>query len=161
MGWNRRSGYSPEGTYSFIPGVPGFSLCSQKTDARAGTVSPLPANTRVGNVLTADANGILPAIDGITLVVADRVLVKDEAITANRGIYSVTSVGSAITPWILTRSTDSDTSPEVTQGIFCKVLEGAGNGSFYYRLTTLDPIVLNTTGLVFTQIPASVTVEAY
>jgi len=77
------------------------------------TTAALPANTYnngtsgVGATLTANANGAL-SIDSTLTVVAERVLIKNEVAGANNGVYVVTQVGSAGTPYILTRATDFD-----------------------------------------------------
>lgn len=87
-----------------------------KQTARSATTAALPANTYnngtagVGATLTANANGALPAQDGVTLVVGNRLLVKNEATSANNGIYVVSDAGSGGTPYILTRSTDANTA---------------------------------------------------
>ena len=78
------------------------------------TTAALPANTYnngtsgVGATLTANANGAL-SVDSTLTVVGYRVLVKNEVTQANNGVYTVTQVGSAGTPYILTRATDFDT----------------------------------------------------
>ncbi len=122
-----------------------------KQSVRASTTAALPSNTRTGNVLTATANGALSAQDGVTLVAADRVLVKNEATGANNGIYDVTTVGDGSNPFVLTRSTDADSSAEVTGGMFTFVNEGTLNADTGWVLSTNDPITLNTTSLSFTQ----------
>lgn len=110
-----------------------------KASVRVATQAALPAATYdngaagVGATLTADANGALPAQDGITLVVGDRVLVKDQAAALQNGIYVVTALGDASNPFILTRATDCDGSPanEVSGGMYTFVEAGtnsAGNG---------------------------------
>lgn len=120
-----------------------------KDSVRVATTTALPANTFGANVLTANANGALPQIDGITLTTSDRLLVKDEPNAQNNGIYTVTDLGSAGTPWILTRATDADTDAEVTNGMYMYVGEGTANGSKSFVLATHDPITLNTTALSF------------
>ena len=63
------------------------------------TTAALPANTYnngtsgVGATLTANANGAL-SVDSTLTVVANRVLVKNEATQANNGVYTVTQVGT-------------------------------------------------------------------
>jgi hypothetical protein len=80
---------------------------------RVATTAALPANTYangaagVGATLTANANGAL-SVDGVTVAVNDRVIVKDEVTAANNGIYTVTATGSAGAPWVLTRATDAN-----------------------------------------------------
>ena len=120
-----------------------------KDSVRAATAAALPTNTRSGNVLTASANGALPAIDGVTLAANDRVLVKNEGTGANNGPYSVTDVGSGSTPWTLTRTTDADSSAEVNPGLYTFVEEGTVEGNSAWTLTTDAPITLNTTALTF------------
>jgi hypothetical protein len=124
-----------------------------KGSVRAATTAVLPTNTRSTNTLTASVNGALPAIDGITMVVGDRVLVKNEATSANNGIYTITSLGAVGAPWTMLRATDADGSPasEVTSGMFTFVEEGTTNADTGWVLTTNNPITLNTSSLVFTQ----------
>lgn len=131
------------------------NVADWKQSVRAATTAALPTNTRSGNVLTASANGVLPAQDGVTLAVNDRFLVKDEVTGANRGIFTVTAVGSAGAPWSLTRATDADASAKVTAGLTVFVEEGTANGGKPYILTTANPITINTTSLTFTQLSSA------
>lgn len=131
-----------------------------KASVRAATTAALATNTRSGNVLTASANGALAAIDGVSLAVNDRLLVKNEATGANNGIYTVTSLGSVGTPWSLTRATDADSSAEVTPGLFVFAEEGTTNGDTGWVLTTNQTITLNTTALTFTQFSGAGTYTA-
>jgi hypothetical protein len=122
-----------------------------KANARVATTAALASNTRSGNVLTASANGALASIDGVSLSVSDRLLVKNEATGANNGIYTVTSLGSGGTPWSLTRAIDADSSADVTSGLYVFATEGTTNNKTGWLLTTADPITLNTTALTFSQ----------
>lgn len=83
-------------------------------------------------------------IDGISLTVGDRVLVKNQTTSSANGIYVVASGA-----W--SRSTDTDTSSEVTSGMFCFVEEGTTNSDSGWVLTTDGTIVLGTTNLAFAQ----------
>lgn len=125
-----------------------------KQSARMATTAALAANTRSGNRLTMTANGVLAAIDGVTPVVGDRVLVKDEATGANNGLYTVTSIGSGSTAAILDRAEDADSSADVTTAMIIPISEGTTNGDTQWWLTTNDPITLNTTSLTFAQFAA-------
>lgn len=84
-------------------------------------------------------------IDGISLSAGDRVLVKNQNIPSENGIYDV--AGGF---WV--RSSDADNSPsgEVTSGMFTFVESGSTNQNTGFVLTTTNPIVLGTTGLIFT-----------
>lgn len=86
----------------------------------------------------------LQTIDGIALSSGDRVLDKDAAAAAERGIY-VAQSGA----WV--RATDFDASAEVIGGVLIAVAAGATNGGSVYGLDTVDPIVLGTTALTFTR----------
>lgn len=86
----------------------------------------------------------LQTIDIVSLLAGDRVLVKDQTLGEENGIY-VVSAG----PW--SRSPDADISSEVTTGTFVLVQEGTVNGNNGWVLITPAPIVLNTTPLTFTQ----------
>lgn len=121
-----------------------------KASCRAATIAPLAAYTRSGNVITKDApNGALAAVDGVTLVVGDRVLLKNGAAGEDNGIYTVTRT-SGSSRWQLTRATDADTSAQVTCGLYTEIEEGSLAGSAW-MLTTANPITLNTTSLAFAQ----------
>lgn len=122
-----------------------------KSSVRVATTTALPAYTRSTNVITATANGALPAIDGVTLALNDRLLLKNGAATADNGIYYVSQVGNVGAPYTLTRTTDADTSAEVTTGLFVFVEEGTTLGASGWILSTANPITLNTTGLTFVQ----------
>lgn len=130
-----------------------------KQSVRLGTAAALPANTAagtgVGKTLTANANGAL-SVDGVAVASGNRILVKDEATTANNGIYTVTAAGSAGTPYVLTRATDFDQNAEVTDGAFTFVGEGTVNADTGWVLITNDPITVDTTGLVFAQFSSTV-----
>ena len=94
-----------------------------------------------GNITLGSAT---TTIDGITLNLLDRVLVKDQSTASENGIY-VVSPGS----WI--RATDADSSAEVTAGMFTFVSEGTVNADSGWVLTTNDTITLGTTALAFAQ----------
>lgn len=126
-----------------------------KKTVRLATVAPLATNTYnngvsgVGATITADVNEILPDIDGVTPIVDDRILVKDEVSALKNGFYTVTSVGSAGTKWILTRSTDADQNEEVGVNTNAFVSEGTANEDTLFSLTTDGVIDIGTTSLVF------------
>lgn len=130
-----------------------------KESVRALTTAALPAVTYnngasgVGATLTATANGALPAQDGVTLVVGNRFLVRNQAAGLQNGIYTVTDVGSAGTPFILTRAVDFDDSPvgEVSANNAAFVEEGTNFADTGWTLVTDNPITIGTTAIAFTQ----------
>jgi hypothetical protein len=133
------------------------------------TTAALPANTYnngtsgVGATLTANANGAL-SVDSTLTVVANRVLVKNEATQANNGVYTVTQVGTAGTPYILTRATDFDTAgsgvDQIDEGDFFLVTGGTANANTAWVQQTPPPITVGTTAIVFQQFSAPITYTA-
>src|SRR3990167_3064645 len=121
---------------------------------RVATAAALPANTRTGSRLIANANGAIngTGIDGITnLALNHRVLVKNEAAQANNGLYYILALGSGGAPWILKRAHDANEEIELLSGLETSVAEGTVNAGTTWQLTTADPIVINSTALVFAQ----------
>jgi hypothetical protein len=98
---------------------------------------------------TATANGIL-TLDGYSPAVGDRVGLPFQTTASQNGAYVVTNVGSAGTPFILTRAADFNTSALVTSGAYFLVINGTIYSNSEFVLTTPDPIVLDTTALSFT-----------
>jgi hypothetical protein len=133
------------------------------------TTAALPANTYnngtsgVGATLTATANGAL-SVDSTLTVVTERILVKNEVAGANNGVYTVTQVGSAGTPYILTRATDFDSVgtgvDQIDEGDFFLVTNGVANLNTAWVQQTAPPITIGTTALVFQQFSAPITYTA-
>jgi len=122
-----------------------------KDSVRAATTENLGA-TYSNNVLTASANGAL-SVDGVTVVADDRVLVKNQTTALQNGIYTVTTVGDAGTPFVLTRSADADGTPanEVKGGIFTFIQEGTVNADSGWVVVSNDPITVGTTAINWVQ----------
>ena len=121
----------------------GVEFCpapGHKRPVRAATTGALPAHTDVGNDRTANANGALPAQDGVTLTASDRLLDKNNGTTPRRGIWDVTDIGSATTPWKMRRSADADALGRMPGGTCVVVSEGTTQGNSEWQLTTDDPI---------------------
>lgn len=129
-----------------------------KRSCRAATSAALPACTYsngssgVGATLTATANGVLPAQDGITLVTTDRLFVKNQAAPAQNGIYEVTSVGSVGTPWVLTRTIDADTAVKVSDTMLVTVEQGLQGADTFWELVSDNPITVGTSALRYTRL---------
>lgn len=103
----------------------------------------------VGKTLTQNAAAI-ENIDGVAVLVGDRILVKNQVAGADNGIYTVTTVGTGAVQQVLTRATDADLSSKMKAGVLVWVNEGTANADSLYALTTNNPITLDTTALTFT-----------
>jgi hypothetical protein len=101
----------------------------------------------VGATLTNAGTQAAFSTDGVSPSLNDRILVKDQTTTSQNGIYTLTTVGSGSTNWVLTRATDFDNAVEIAGGDFTFV----DNGTLYANtgwvqvdeVTTVgtDPIV--------------------
>ena len=103
-----------------------------------------------GANLTATTNGVL-SIDGLSPTATQRILVKDQTANAQNGIYTVTVVGTAGTPFILTRATDYDQSAEMNAGDGFYVELGSANKNTTWVQQTPAPITVGTTAITFIQ----------
>lgn len=98
----------------------------------------------------AGANAAI-SIDGVTLSVADKVLVKDQSTGSQNGLYTVTTVGDGAIAWVLTRSIDMDTSTEAEERDNFWATEGSANAGNGFTLTTPGTVTLDTTSLTFSR----------
>tara|TARA_B100001109_G_scaffold239841_1_gene222664 strand:- start:7629 stop:9341 length:1713 start_codon:yes stop_codon:yes gene_type:complete len=122
-----------------------------KPSCRVGTTADLSATYNngtagVGATLTATSNGAL-SLDGISPVVNDRVLVKNQTTASENGIYVVTTVGDGSTAFVLTRATPEDQPAELSGGAFVFVEEGTLNANNGYTFTHTGAPTFGTTDL--------------
>lgn len=111
----------------------------------------------VGATLTNAGSQAAISIDGVTLSSADRVLVSEQTNAAHNGIYTVTTVGTASTNWILTRATDADSygpsDPDALgQGDAFFIKEGDTNAGHLDVMNTSGTITFGTTNIVFAEV---------
>ena len=113
----------------------------------------------VGATLTADANGAV-SIDSVSLTSGDRVLVKAQTDASENGIYSVTTVGDVSNPYVLTRTTDADSSSEVTGGMFTFVEEGSDADAGFVLSNITGSATIGTDDITMTQFSGAGSVTA-
>jgi hypothetical protein len=114
----------------------------------------------VGATLTNAGTQVALVIDGITMVVADRVLVYEQTDQTQNGVYVVTSIGSGATNWVLTRSDDTNTygfaGPDtLSEGSTFFVQQGATGAGETYTCNTVGTITFGTTNITFVQISSA------
>jgi hypothetical protein len=114
----------------------------------------------VGATLTNAGAQAALVIDGVTLSVADRVLIYQQTAQTENGIYVVTDVGSVSTNWILTRSSDADTfvsaSPDgLSEGSTVFVQQGTTGAGTTYTCNTPGTITFGTTNITFAEISSA------
>jgi len=107
----------------------------------------------VGATLTNAGTQAALTLDSIALSVGDRVLIKNQASALQNGVYTVTTVGTVSTNWVLTRATDFDNSPgtEVGPGVFFFVEQGTTQADNGYVITSDAAITIGTTAVDFVQ----------
>lgn len=96
----------------------------------------------VGATLTNNSTLDAFSVDGTSPSLNDRILIKDQAAALQNGIYTLTTVGDNVTPWVLTRAIDYDSSAEITPGSLVAVLNGTVNAATFWVQTD----VVNTVG---------------
>lgn len=126
----------------YLDAAGGFSIPSVSVNAL-----DYKASVRVATTANITLSGT-QTIDGVSVIAGDRVLVKNQSTGADNGVY-VCAAGA----WA--RSSDADTSAEVTAGMLIPVAEGSSNGDTIWLLTTNDPITLGSTALIFSQFASS------
>jgi hypothetical protein len=120
----------------------------------------------VGATLTNSGAQAAFAVDGYTASLNDRILVKDQTTGAQNGIYTVTTLGSGSTNWVLTRATDFNTvgtGPNfIETGASTFVQGGTTWGSTSWVMNTTGTITVGSTALVWVQTSSSgnITVSA-
>lgn len=125
---------------SFVP--PGVATESyvqgelQKLDHKQSVRAATTANITLTGAQT---------IDGISLSVGNRVLVKNQTNATENGIYVVS--GSA---W--TRATDADTGAKLTSGAVVAIEEGTLYANSRWQLTTDGTVSIGSTALVFSDV---------
>ena len=94
------------------------------------------------------SGGTPVVIDGVNLLVNDRILVTGQTDGSQNGIYYVTTLGSGSNgTW--SRSLDANATGEISAGTVIMVTEGTTYADTQWKLTTDDPITVGTTALTF------------
>jgi len=117
---------------------------------------PGGAGDGVGATLTNSGSQAALSVDGVALSVGNRVLVYQQTTGLQNGIYTVTTVGSGSTNWVLTRATDADTSSEgdpntLGGGDYFFVQSGNTQGFFAFICTNTSTITFGTTDITFNE----------
>jgi hypothetical protein len=104
----------------------------------------------VGATLTSATNSAL-VVDGYTVLLNDRVLVKNQATAANNGVYTQTTLGvGGSVAWVLTRATDFNSSTNMNNTGAIPVVNGTANASTQWLLTSKVTTV-GTDAVTFTE----------
>jgi len=138
---------------------------SPKTSCDVATTANLTATydngaSGVGATLTNSGAQAALEIDGVTVSVGDRVLVKDQSDQTENGIYEVTDAGSGATDWILTRTSDYDSSTEVVSGTYTIITFGTVNSTNLFVMTTSGTITIGSSNIVWSAFNSAANITA-
>jgi hypothetical protein len=89
----------------------------------------------------------LQTVDGVALAAGDRVLVKNQVVAKDNGLWLVASLA-----W--KRAADADSNAEVTSALLTSVEQGASQADTRWQLVTDGAIVVGTTALTFQNVTA-------
>ncbi|MCK1501508.1 hypothetical protein [Bradyrhizobium sp. 188] len=128
MATTDRRGVSVDATDTPIAGGPNPGL-AMKAPARVATTT----NVTLSGLQT---------IDGVALADGDRVLVTGQTDGRQNGLYNASSG-----PW--TRTIDASSNDEWASGLAIRVASGTTRGGYVFRVTTADPIVVDTSAINF------------
>ena len=151
-GYKNRTGFGADSLVSkeYVDAIK--QALDVKASVRVATTANLSANyNNAGGTLTNSGSNAALQLDGITVVAANRVLVKDQTAGAENGIYVVTTVGDGSTAWVLTRADDANASAEMTGGVFTFVEEGTVGADNGYVFTHNGAPTLGSTALTVSQ----------
>ena len=124
---------------TFDPGL-GLSVICDQLNTGGNVWAAIKAPVRAATTANISLSG-RQTIDGVALVDGDRVLVKDQTLGYQNGIYIASTFGS----W--GRAPDWDDNLDVLNGTIVGVLSGTTNGGLHYRVSTSDPITVGTTNV--------------
>lgn len=129
---------------------------AQGLDVKESVVAATTANLaatydNAAGTLTGNANGAI-AIDGVTVALDDRVLVKNQTDSTENGIYTVTDIGAdGVRAFVLTRAPDADSAEELTGGTFFFVERGTAFADSGFVATHNGVPTFGTTEITFEQ----------
>lgn len=133
-----------------------LSVLRQIPPCETATVASLTATYNngtngIGATLTNFGTQSSLSLDGVTLAVGNRVLVKDQASALQNGIYTVTNTGSVSTNWVLTRSSDYDAVGRIRKGDIVPVIKGTLNQASLWMMTSTMTLI-GTSDFIFSSV---------
>ena len=125
------------------------------TDRRIGTDSArgIKAPCLVATTANITLSG-LQTIDGVLLVLGNRVLVRSQTDAKQNGIYTATT-----SAW--PRAADFDSERDISEGTMVRVTDGTVWSGAIFRVTNSNPIVIDTTEIAFADDSALTTVSSF
>ena len=120
---------------------PRFDAAEQGID---GDAKP---SVRCATTESIDLASSSETMDGETLVLGDRVLVKNQTTVSQNGIYEVVRVVGGLVK--MSRTSDADSAYRLTPGMLVIVEEGTANADTIWKLISDAPLTLGDSNIVF------------
>ena len=132
------------------------------TSCRVATTAALTATyangvAGVGATLTNSGAQVGLQIDGVTLALNDRVLIKNQTNTFENGIYVVSNIGNLTTNWVLTRADDYNQPAEIVYLGVVAITQGTQNAGLIFQENSQGPFVIGTSPITFQQLQIDIT----
>lgn len=102
----------------------------------------------IGATLTAVSVGAL-TVDGVLVNLGDDILVNNQTIKSQNGIYTVMNTGSPTTQWVLQRRSDFQSVEQIVAGQFLTIGAGTSFAGTIYTLIEPAPAVIGTSPIMF------------
>lgn len=134
--------------YLQAQGLTTYSSCLVASTAPL-TASYSNGASGVGATLTNSGTQAALVVDGVALATGNRILIKDQSSTFQNGIYTVTTVGTVSTNWVLTRAVDYDSSSEIVEFGVVFVDQGTVNGGLLFQEVSAGPFTIGTSPITF------------
>lgn len=143
--------YTRSSEFNFYLTAQGYATLSACLVATTAALTVVYANGVLGVGATLTNAGAMAALslDGVSVAVGNRVLVKNQASTFQNGIYTVTVVGSGAVNWVLTRATDYDQAAEIAEDQIVLVNQGTVSAGLAYQETSPGPFTMGTSAITF------------
>tara|TARA_Y100000592_G_scaffold76799_1_gene120307 strand:+ start:3931 stop:5301 length:1371 start_codon:yes stop_codon:yes gene_type:complete len=111
--------------------------------------------------LTSPTSTLNVTIDGVAVVVGNRVLVQSQSTQTENGVYTLTATGDGnLTSFVLTRAGDFDATADISANNFFFVEEGTNYKDTGWVLTTNETITLDSSDLTFQQFSGAGSITA-
>ena len=129
----------------------GFTVILAALAATTANLNATSAGAGVGATLTNAGAFAVFSVDGVTPAINSRILVKNQTLTQYNGVYTLKTVGDAISVnWVLTRATDYDQATEIKPGTLVAVNTGTVNTNTSW-LETATVVTVDTDPVLFSQ----------
>lgn len=132
-------------------GIPAGTTVTAINTPTSITLSAAATASGTGVALTFTQAIAALVIDGVTVALNDRVLVKNYPSQARNGIYTLTTLGTSAVAWVLTRSSDAANWNDLV-GAYTVVEEGTVNKDRMYQCTSNRGGAIGSTAITWQEI---------